>query len=536
MNVLVLGGYGVFGERVVRLLARDGHALIVAGRDIARARVLAAELGAQALRFDRDADSGMLGTLGIDLLVDAAGPFQTYGERPYALVEACLAAHIHYLDLADDADFCVGITALEALARAHGCMALSGVSSVPAISAAAVRALGCGLEQIESIDTAILPGNRAPRGLSVMTSILEQCGRLRPIWLDRGWRVMRCWSAPRVYRLGSFGQRRAYRIGVPDLDLFPPHFGAANVSFRAGLELGVMSRSLAMFSRLRRRWPVPIRPGLVRLVRVLADLLKQFGSDRGGMVVELIGREPDQPEFERSLRRWTLLAERGDGPWVPAMPVRALLRKPLPLAGARPCLDALELDELEAAMTDCNIRFERDSSTLRALFARVRGLDLSSLPAPIRASHTVFHTRVLQGRARVERGDGVLAGLLCAVFGFPAATADIEVEVSKTREDEVERWQRRFGTRCFSSRLRLQDGRMRERFGLFEFELDLNISSEALHFPVRRGWLLGLPLPHWLLPRSEAREYVEDGRFHFDVALDGPLGIGRLVRYRGWLS
>ena len=117
MKVLVLGGYGVFGERVLRLLARDGHTLIVAGRDLSRAQKLADEIGAQALRFDRAADTDLLGSLDIDLLVDAAGPFQAYGERPYALVEACLRARIHYLDLADDAGFCIGIAALDALAR-----------------------------------------------------------------------------------------------------------------------------------------------------------------------------------------------------------------------------------------------------------------------------------------------------------------------------------------------------------------------------------------------------------------------------------
>ncbi len=536
MKVLVLGGYGVFGERVLRLLARDGHTLIVAGRDLSSAQKLGAELGAQALRFDRDADTDLLNTLDIDLLVDAAGPFQAYGERPYALVEACLRAHIHYLDLADDAGFCVGITEVDALAREHGLVALSGASSVPAISAAAVRALASGLEEIDAIDTAILPGNRAPRGLSVMASILEQCGRTRSVWLDRGWREMRGWSAPRVYRLGTFGQRVAYRIGAPDLDLFPPHFGAASVSFRAGLELGVMSRSLAVFSHLRRHWPMPIRPGFVRVLRGFANLLEPFGSDRGGMVVEVIGREPGQLEFERSQRRWTLLAEQGDGPWVPAMPVRALLRKSWSPAGARPCLEELELSELETAMADFQIRFERDSTTLRALFAGVPGLDLPSLPAPIRASHAVFHTRVLQGSASVERGSGLLAHLLCALFGFPAAADAIEVEVSKTREGDAEHWQRRFGRLCFRSRLRVLDGRMRERFGPFEFEVDLYIADSALHFPVRRGWLVGLPLPLWLLPRSQTREYVEDGRFHFDVALDAPLGIGRLVRYRGWLA
>lgn len=536
MKLLVLGGYGVFGERVLRLLARDGHALIVAGRDLSRAQKLADELGAHSMRFDRDADTPLLDSLDIDLLVDAAGPFQAYGERPYVLVEACLRARIHYLDLADDAGFCTGIAELDGLAREQERVALSGASSVPAISAAAVRALAAGLEQIEAIDTAILPGNRAPRGLSVMVSILAQCGRVRPIWLDRGWREMCGWSAPKVYRLGAFGKRRAYRIGVPDLDLFPPHFGAASVSFRAGLELGVMNRSLALFSMLRRRWTMPIRPGFVRALRGVADLLESFGSDRGGMVVEVIGREPGQPEFERSQRRWTLLAEQGDGPWVPAMPVRALLRKPLPPAGARPCLEELELGDLAAAMADCRIHFERNSTTLRALFANLPGLDLSGLPAPIRASHAVFHTRVLQGRASVERGGGFLARLLCAVFGFPAAVDSIGVEVSKTREDDAELWRRRFGTKSFVSHLRVMDGHMRERFGPFEFELNLHIANNALHFPVRRGWLLGIPLPLWLLPRSEAREYVEENRFHFDVALDAPLGIGRLVRYRGWLD
>ena len=536
MKVLVLGGYGVFGERVLRLLARDGHTLIVAGRDGSRAQTLADELGAQAMRFDRDADTPLLDSLDIDLLVDAAGPFQAYGERPYALVEACLRARIHYLDLADDAGFCIGINELDGLAHEQDRVALSGASSVPAISAAAVRALGVGLEQIDAIDTAILPGNRAPRGLSVMASILEQCGRMRPIWLDRGWREMRGWSAPKVYRLGAFGERVAYRVGVPDLDLFPPHFGAASVSFRAGLELGVMNRSLALFSMWRGRRPKPIRPGFVRALRAVADLLEPFGSDRGGMVVEVIGRELGQPELERSQRRWTLLAEQGDGPWVPAMPVRALLRKPLPQAGARPCIGALELDELEDAMADCRINFERDITTLRALFASVPGLDLMSLPAPIRASHAVFHTRVLQGKASVERGGGFFARLLCAVFGFPAAADSIEVEVSKTREGDTELWQRRFGAKTFHSRLRVVDGCIRERFGPFEFELNLHMADNALHFPVRRGWLLGIPLPMWLLPRSKAREYVEGGCFHFDVALDAPLGIGRLVRYRGWLA
>ena len=59
------------------------------------------------------------------------------------------------------------------------------------------------------------------------------------------------------------------------------------------------------------------------------------------------------------------------------------------------------------------------------------------------------------------------------------------------------------------------------------------VRNGSLHLPVRRGWLFGLPLPGFLLPVSEAREYDTDGVFHLDVALRAPLG-SLIVRYEGW--
>lgn len=54
-----------------------------------------------------------------------------------------------------------------------------------------------------------------------------------------------------------------------------------------------------------------------------------------------------------------------------------------------------------------------------------------------------------------------------------------------------------------------------------------------MHFPVHRGWFLGIPQPRFLLPVSDSREYSVDGVFHFDVSLIAPLGGGHIVRYRG---
>ena len=71
--------------------------------------------------FDRDGDVlGQLRKAAPDLVVDASGPFQVYGD-PYRVVRAAIAAGIDYLDLADGSDFVKGIAQLD-----HGREALLG--------------------------------------------------------------------------------------------------------------------------------------------------------------------------------------------------------------------------------------------------------------------------------------------------------------------------------------------------------------------------------------------------------------------------
>lgn len=80
MKVLILGGTGVFGERLARLLSCDGHQLTIAARTLPAAQALAAELGATALRMDRNGDLSALP--GHEVIIDAAGPFHAYGADP----------------------------------------------------------------------------------------------------------------------------------------------------------------------------------------------------------------------------------------------------------------------------------------------------------------------------------------------------------------------------------------------------------------------------------------------------------------------
>lgn len=525
MKVLILGGTGVFGMRLARLLARDGHQLTIAARNLPAAQALASELRSAALQMDRTGDLSDL--QGHEVIIDAAGPFHAYGADPYRLAKAALAAGVHYLDLADNAAFCAGIAALDPQARTAKRAAISGLSSVPAISSAAVRAL-TGADRPLHIDSAILPGNRSPRGLSVMASILHQAGRAYPLYCAGQWTRATGWSSPQDYRLPGGIVRQGWRIEVPDTRLFPAHFGAQTVDFRAGLELGLMRYGLGAFALLRRYVPVPVTTPLVRAFRFASDLLAPFGTGTGGMSVTVT--------TATHRHSWLLLAEDGDGPFVPAIAARALLRRTTLSPGARPALEIVTLTEIEAALSDLAVRIERHSEPLTPIFPRVLGADFAALPETVRATHLTAGSTRRTGRASVTRGSGMVSRLLATLFRFPPASEDTEVHVTKiaTATDEI--WIRRFGTRSFRSHLRPTTQGMTERFGPFTFRLGLSVKDGALHFPVVSGRLGPIPLPRWLLPASDTREYQDNGRFHFDVRLVAPITKGLMVHYRGYLQ
>src|SRR5262245_36113462 len=142
LTILIVGGYGTFGGRIVELIEHDRRlTLIVAGRSVEKARAYcASRAGAKAKLepavFDRNADlSAQLSELQPGLVVDASGPFQAYGVERYALIQSCIAQGIDYLDLADGSDFVAGVSALDNAAKAAGVYAISGASSFPVLTA-----------------------------------------------------------------------------------------------------------------------------------------------------------------------------------------------------------------------------------------------------------------------------------------------------------------------------------------------------------------------------------------------------------------
>lgn len=539
MKVLLLGGYGGFGARIARRLADAGHEVLVAGRSRDKAeQFCAGRPRLTPLRLDRDRDIALvLAEHRPAVLIDAAGPFQGLG---YAVARACIAARCHYLDIADARDFVAGIGTLAEAARAAGVVVVSGASSVPALSGAAAHALAAGMDHVRALEIAISASNRATAGTSVTKAIFSYIGKPIPLWRAGRWTRGFGWQDIRHEDFTIAGEpplagRLVGLADVPDLALLPDRLpGKPSVSFRAGTELRWQNRALWLAS-----WPV--RWGwisnLVRFVPLVLQaqrLTSSWGSDRSGMMVRLFGHAGGRA-IER---RWTLIASEGDGPEIPglaaAILVGRLARGDVP-AGACDAGEMLSLSEFEPAFTQLAIRHERAELPQPApLYAGVLGPAFASLPAAVRAIHTVLRDGGAHGRAMVTRGRNPIARAIAAIFGFPPE-GEHELHVAFAESGGVETWIRDFSGHRFSSQLSQQARQLVERFGPLRFGFNLVADDKGLAMQLKRWWLGPIPLPLTLAPRSLAREWEEDGRFHFDVPIALPL-IGLVVHYRGWLE
>ena len=555
LNVLIVGGYGTFGGRIVELLENESRLnLIVSGRSLEKARTFCnARRKAKAqlipATFDRNGDlAAQLATFRPDVLVDASGPFQAYGDERYRVIEACIGQRVNYLDLADGSDFVAGVRAFDEAARAADRYVLSGVSSFPVLTAAVVRQLSSGMARIDAIRGGIAPSPYAGVGENVIRAIAGYAGQ--PVALKRDGKTtighpltehLRYTVAPP----GHLPLRNTMfsLVDVPDLralaELWPD---TKSIWMGAGPVPEILHRALAACAWLVRLKLIPSLSALAPLMHWATNHLR-WGEHRGGMFVEVEGTSESGAPLKRS---WHLLAEGDDGPLIPSMAVDALVRKTLdgrsPLPGARAAVQELEVDDYEKQFAGRTIHTGvRDDTSANAapLYARVLGSAWDGLPVEIRNMHDVDGATSARGRASVEGGRSILARLAAFIMGFPAAVADTPVSVQFEASGGTETWTRTFGNESFSSRQFAGHGRSEgllcERFGPLTFAMALVPENGRLLLVLRRWSAFGLPLPMWLCPHSDSYETTESGRFRFHVVIGHPL-TGLIVGYKGWLE
>jgi len=350
LKTLVLGGYGNFGARIVKALANEPSLhLVIGGRNEARATALAREAGSTTEAMVIDASdaqlAGQLKSHGIGLVIHTAGPFQAQG---YTVAEACADAGAHYIDLADGRRFvCDFPAAMQARFTAAQCCAISGASTVPALSSAVMDRLTQGWQAIHTIDICIAPAQTAPRGVATLEAVLSYCGAPVEIWREGRWLQGLGWAAPAPVRFPRMKPRRAALCDIPDLELFPVHYQVKDaVLFRAALEVPLSQSAFAWLAALR-RWgllprPQTLAPWLLRG----APMFDRWGSALGGMYVAVAGLNA---QGQHASARWDIAADHDHGPEIPCMAAILLARRLAhgngPSPGAHTATGLLALDE-----------------------------------------------------------------------------------------------------------------------------------------------------------------------------------------------
>lgn len=344
MRVVVIGAMGNFGARICRRLAHEpGMTVIATGRRTTPPLDIADPEFAEALK-----------SLAPDLVIHCAGPFQG---QDYRVALAAVGCGANYVDIADGREFVAGFAAAVApAAQAAGRIAVTGASTLPALSSAVVDHLKHGAAVLREIEIAIAPGQRAPRGIATMAAVLSYAGRSF-LWREHGsWRTVHGWQELKRMHF-TFGSRLAAACDVPDLGVLPERYPAVRtVTFRAALEVSVQHYFLWAIGACRRLGlPIPVRRWAPWLNRA-GTWFDRFGSETGGMTVRVRGTDA---QGQRLCRTWQLVAEHNCGPEIPCMAAVLLACKlgrgeALP-SGARVCVGILALVDFEVEFARCSI-------------------------------------------------------------------------------------------------------------------------------------------------------------------------------------
>ena len=248
---MIYGANGYTGELIAREAVARGRKPVLAGRSAGPVAALAAELGLEHRTFDlADAAAVDAGLVGIGLVLHCAGPFSATSAP---MVEGCLRAGAHYLDITGEISVFEHARSLDARARAAGVVLVPGVGfdviPTDCVAAALARALPDATHLrlgFDGGDFTLSPGTA-----KTMVEMFGQGGRARVDGEITA--VPNAWKRRRI----DFGNGEKWAMtlqwgdvstayhstGIPNIEVYLPMPGPMIRMVRAGNPLnGLMNR------------------------------------------------------------------------------------------------------------------------------------------------------------------------------------------------------------------------------------------------------------------------------------------------------
>lgn len=358
-RVLIIGGYGNFGQRIAELLARESNCqLIIGGRDINKAkrltRILKTHKPAEAVHLDiHQRLDNALKRIAPAIVIHTSGPYQG---QDYHVARTCIEHGCHYIDLADARDFVSGIDVLHQQAEEKGILICSGASSVPALSSALIDEYLGEFASLDSVRYGISTAQRTGRGLATTSAVLSYAGKPFTTLVNGQFKNVYGWLGLSFRKFWKLNYRPLGNCDIPDLELFPRTYPSlSSIQFQAGLEVKLIHTVLFFLSWLVRvkmiRSLQPLAPHLLKL----AGIFDFMGSNDSGFFMEMT----DKNQSDRIL--FELSARSGDGLYIPCIPsvllAKKLIRGEINKTGAFPCMGFIKLDEYLKALEEFDINW-----------------------------------------------------------------------------------------------------------------------------------------------------------------------------------
>ncbi len=204
-RVLVLGGYGAVGREAVAGLRGHVPEIVVAGRDIAKARTVD---GAIPMRIDLRHDDLDEALTGVDAVVMCA-------ERENVRVaEACLRRGVHYVDVSASREILSGIERLNGLAVERKATAVLSVGLAPGVTNLLARAFIADSSGGNAEPGSTAPGSTAPDATGIDIGVLVGSGEHGPSAVE--------WTLDSLGEIGdSWRMRFPEPYGVRTVHRFP---------------------------------------------------------------------------------------------------------------------------------------------------------------------------------------------------------------------------------------------------------------------------------------------------------------------------
>jgi short subunit dehydrogenase-like uncharacterized protein len=203
MAFLLYGANGYTGQIIAELARERGLAPILAGRAADKVRPLAERLGLPWRAFALDHPD----LHGVELVLNCAGPFSATSAP---LVDACLAAKAHYLDITGEIAVFEAVLARDAEAREQGVVLLPGVGFDVVPSDCLAATLKQSVPTATALELAFAAlGRASPGTLKTAVESLPRGGLVR-----RGGRLVKVPAAHQVRQV-PFADRTRLAMSVP---------------------------------------------------------------------------------------------------------------------------------------------------------------------------------------------------------------------------------------------------------------------------------------------------------------------------------